>query len=127
MVGDIFDRLSCSKVAHRYLVDTSFETYSMDDQTTQAAFNAIHHGNFKFIFGDKRVEEPVVQCVSVKLMTQNNGETSDRYRVVFSDTQNYVQTMLSTSMNDEVHADRLKKGVICKLLGYQANNVKGKR
>lgn len=69
----------------------------------------------------------MVQCVQIKPMQQGNGEATERYRVVFSDTKNYVQTMLATSINDEIHQDRLKKGVIAKLLTYQANNVKGKR
>lgn len=93
-----------------------------------AAFNAINHGNFQHMFvGSKRAQDPIVQCVSVKLMTQNGGDASDRYRVVFSDTQNYVQTMLATNVNDLVQQGKLQKGCICQLLAYQANNVKGKR
>lgn len=39
--------------------------------------------------------EPVVQCVQVKpLAPQPNGQ--DRYRAVFSDITNYVQTMIAT-------------------------------
>ena len=94
-----------------------------------AATSAINVGSLQAIFQDTpgRVQQPVVQCVQIKPMQQSNGEATERYRVVFSDTKNYVQTMLATSINDEIHQDRLKKGVIAKLLTYQANNVKGKR
>lgn len=94
-----------------------------------AATDAIDVGSLQAIFQNTtgRVQQPVVQCVQIKPMSQSNGEATERYRVIFSDTKNYVQTMLATSINDEIHSDRLKKGVIAKLLMYQANSVKGKR
>lgn len=93
------------------------------------ALSRIDVGSLQAIFQQTpgRVEQPVVQCVQIKPMQQSNGESSERYRVVFSDSQNYVQTMLATSINDEIHGDRLKKGVVAQLLTYQANYVKGKR
>lgn len=96
---------------------------------SSAAMSAINVGSLQAIFQDTpgRVPQPVVQCVQIKPMQQSNGEATERYRVIFSDTKNYVQTMLATSINDEIHQDRLKKGVIAKLLTYQANHVKGKR
>ena len=96
---------------------------------SQAAISAVDVGSLQAIFQNTagRVEQPVVQCVQIKPMQQSTGEATERYRVVFSDTKNYVQTMLATSINDEIHQDRLKKGVLAKLMSYQANNVKGKR
>ncbi|KAK5083667.1 Replication factor A protein 1 [Lithohypha guttulata] len=98
----------------------------MDASEVQAA---IDKGSLQAIFQDSpgRVQQPVVQCVQIKPMSQSNGEATERYRVVFSDTQNYVQTMLATSINDEIHQDRLKKGAVVQLVSYQANLVKGKR
>jgi replication factor A1 len=49
------------------------------------------------IFDESRTAEsqPVVQCVQIKpLAPQPNG--TERYRAVFSDISNYVQTMLAT-------------------------------
>ena len=93
------------------------------------ALAAMSAGSLQAIFQDTpgRVQQPIVQCVQVKPMQQNNGEQMERFRVVFSDSKNYVQTMLATQLNDEIHQDRLKKGALAKLLSYQANNVKGKR
>lgn len=51
------------------------------------------------IFDDTKdqVQEPIVQCVQVKpLPPQPNHQ--ERYRAVFSDVANYVQTMLATRM-----------------------------
>ena len=101
----------------------------MSEADQQAAMDAINVGSLQAIFQNSpgRIEQPIVQCVQVKPMQQTNGEAVERYRVVFSDTQNYVQTMLATQSNDEIHNDRLKKGVIVKLVSYQANLVKNKR
>jgi len=98
----------------------------MDPSTALQRLNA---GSLQAIFQNTpgRVEQPVVQCVQIKPMTQSNGEPSERYRVVFSDSKNYVQTMLATQLNDEIHEGRLKRGVIAQIMAYQANNVKGKR
>lgn len=98
----------------------------MDADKAQAALDV---GSLQAIFENTpgRVQQPVVQCVQIKPMQNSGGEVTERYRVVFSDSKNYVQTMLATTINDEIHSDRLKKGVLVQLFGYQANSVKGKR
>lgn len=98
---------------------------NVDSATAMAQIDA---GSLRAIFEDTpgRKVTPYCQCVQIKPM-MSNGEASERYRVVFSDTTNYVQTMLATSLNDEINSGRLQKGVIVQLLTYQANNVKGKR
>ena len=94
-----------------------------------AAQGALDKGSLIAIFQNTpgRIEQPTVQCVQVKPMSQASGETVERYRVVFSDSVNYVQTMLATSINDEIQQGRLQKGAVVQLLSYQANMVKGKR
>lgn len=44
-----------------------------------------------------QVPEPIVQCVQIKALPAQPGQ-SERYRAVFSDIANYVQTMLATRM-----------------------------
>lgn len=92
-----------------------------------AALQRLDAGALADIFNGTpgRVTEPVVQCVSIKPM-QNQGDV-ERHRVVFSDSKNYVLTMPSSAVNDEIHSGRLRRGVVVQLIGYQANNVKGKR
>ncbi|RMZ83171.1 hypothetical protein DV738_g1159, partial [Chaetothyriales sp. CBS 135597] len=72
-----------------------------------------------------RVEQPVVQCLQVKPIPSQDGP--ERFRVVFSDTKNYVLTMLATAANHHIQSGALRRGVIVQLLGYQANNIKQKK
>ncbi|RMZ88907.1 hypothetical protein DV736_g3864, partial [Chaetothyriales sp. CBS 134916] len=74
-----------------------------------------------------RVEQPVVQCVQIKKIASQESAGPERYRVVFSDTKNYVQTMLATAANHHIHSGALKRGGLLQLLGYQANNVRHKK
>lgn len=49
-----------------------------------------------------QVREPIVQCVQVKPLPPQPGHP-ERYRAVFSDIANYVQTMLATRMLGQPH------------------------
>ncbi|KAK2747607.1 Replication factor A protein 1 [Onygenales sp. PD_40] len=85
-------------------------------------------GALSAIFDDSKpnVAEPVVQCVQVKpLPAQPNGP--ERFRAVFSDISNYVQTMLATQANHFVTSGQLVRGCFVRLKSFQANLVKGKR
>lgn len=55
------------------------------------------------IFDDTKpqIREPIVQCVQVKPLPPQPGHP-ERYRAVFSDIANYVQTMLATRMLDQL-------------------------
>ena len=44
---------------------------------------------------DKAVSQPVLQCVQVKPLAGQQGGP-ERFRVVFSDINNFVQSMLAT-------------------------------
>ncbi|EEH16301.1 hypothetical protein PABG_06388 [Paracoccidioides brasiliensis Pb03] len=85
-------------------------------------------GALSAIFDDSKpkVAEPVVQCVQVKpLPPQPNSP--ERFRAVFSDISNYVQTMLATQANHYVTSGQLVRGCFVRLKSFQANLVKGKR
>ncbi|CAG8167778.1 unnamed protein product [Penicillium salamii] len=72
-----------------------------------------------------QVPEPIVQCVQIKSLPAQPGQP-ERYRAVFSDIANYVQTMLATQVNPVVLDGSLRKGTFVKLKSFQANSVKGK-
>src|SRR5690554_6738229 len=97
---------------------------------------------------DRRARDfpvPVCQCVQIKpIASQGNG--AERYRIVLSDTKNFVQSMLATGMdgsldrfmaqeytnrnigsNHFIHEQKLKKGSLVRLKQFQANALKGKR
>ncbi|RAH45988.1 replication factor A subunit protein RFA1 [Aspergillus brunneoviolaceus CBS 621.78] len=85
-------------------------------------------GALSAIFDETKpqIQEPIVQCVQIKPLPpqQNNQE---RFRAVFSDISNYVQTMLATQLNHKVTSGLLRKGCFVKLKSFQANAVKGKK
>ncbi|KAJ5992886.1 Replication factor A protein 1 [Penicillium sp. IBT 35674x] len=92
------------------------------------AASMITVGALSAIFDDTKaqVQEPIVQCVQVKpLPPQPNHQ--ERYRAVFSDVANYVQTMLATQANHVVTNGSLRKGCFVRLKSFQANSVKGKK
>ena len=93
----------------------------------------------------KEFPVPICQCVQIKPLGSQGEGSSERYRVVLSDIQNFVQSMLATrkeqmtqgyqllpltevlEANHVIHEGKLKKGSIVRLKQYQANAVKGKR
>ncbi|KAK1148283.1 Replication factor A protein 1 [Aspergillus melleus] len=92
------------------------------------AASQISVGALSAIFDETKPQfpEPIVQCVQIKPLPpqQNHAE---RYRAVFSDISNYVQTMLATQANPLVTSGLLRKGCFVKLKAFQANSVKGKK
>ncbi|PWY65649.1 replication factor-a protein [Aspergillus heteromorphus CBS 117.55] len=92
------------------------------------AASRVSFGALSAIFDDTKPQtpEPIVQCVHIKPLPpqQNNQE---RYRAVFSDISNYVQTMLATQLNPIVTGGVLRKGCFVRLKSFQANSVKGKK
>ncbi|OAX85193.1 hypothetical protein ACJ72_00422 [Emergomyces africanus] len=92
------------------------------------AASQITRGALSAIFDDSKpkVAEPIVQCVQVKpLPAPPNGP--ERFRAVFSDITNYVQTMLATQANHYVTSGKLVRGSFVRLKSFQANTVKTKQ
>ncbi|KAF7719189.1 Replication factor A DNA-binding subunit [Penicillium ucsense] len=92
------------------------------------AASQITVGALSAIFDDTKpqVREPIVQCVQVKPLPPQ-ATNPERYRAVFSDIANYVQTMLATQANHLVTEGSLRKGCFVRLKSFQANSVKGKK
>ena len=63
----------------------------------EAAFNAVTHGALRRITDGEEIIEPVLQCVQIKPMAQGAGG-QERWRVVFNDTINFIQGMMSMRM-----------------------------
>lgn len=75
---------------------------------------------------DQVVPNPVFQVLQIKpIAAQSN--TPARYRIVFSDTENFIQSMLATQANHLVLSGELEKGCFVRLSAYQANQVKDKK
>lgn len=72
---------------------------------------------------------PVLQCLQYKVLEAKAGVpgAAERYRVVLSDIDNFVQCMLATQANHVVHDGLLEKGCIVRMKQYQAQSLRGKR
>jgi replication factor A1 len=94
----------------------------------QIAAARVDQGSLAAIFEDTpgRIQQPLVQCVQIKPIAPQ-PDTPERFRVVYSDIQNYVQTMLAIPANTYVTGEKLKKGCFVRLKSYQANAIKGKK
>lgn len=89
------------------------------------AFSAVSHGCLRQVFSGEDVVDPVVQCVQIKPM-QAGANGAERFRVVFNDTVNFIQSMIAQQANHIIHDGKLKKGSLCRLKQFQANSVKDK-
>ena len=87
--------------------------------------DAITTGCLRRVFAGENIVDPVVQCVQIKPMANSNTGV-ERFRVVFNDTVNFIQSMLAQQTNWIVHEGKLKKGSLCRLKTFQANSVKDK-
>lgn len=89
------------------------------------------------------MQNPILQCVQIKPLQGASG-TVERFRVVFSDIRNFIQSMLATreshlmplprpctdcltELNHLVHDGKFKRGCFVKVTDYQSNEVKGKK
>ncbi|KAK4089691.1 hypothetical protein ACCO45_006025 [Purpureocillium lilacinum] len=94
------------------------------------AASSLSKGSLDVIFNDpdkaqKMFPVPVMQCLQIKQMAPS-AQGGDRYRLVMSDGDNYVQTMLATQANHVVHENKLVRGCFCRIKQYTPNNLKGK-
>ncbi|MCJ1429364.1 Replication factor A protein 1 [Sticta canariensis] len=88
----------------------------------------VNRGALRLIFGNPEgaAPEPVLQCVQIKPLAGQQGSV-ERFRVVLSDIDSFVQCMLATQVCHVVHEGKLRKGCFVRLKSFQANEVKGKK
>jgi replication factor A1 len=87
------------------------------------AVSALTHGALRRISDDEPCVDPIVQCVQIKPMAPG-AQGQERYRVVWNDTVNFIQSMITQQANWIVTEGKLKKGSLCRLKQFQANMVK---
>ena len=73
--------------------------------------------------------QPTLQLLSFKKVapTGGPGGSVDRYRVIVSDGQNFLQSMLATQLNFLVEEDMVAKGAIAVIEKFTANFIQGRR
>lgn len=74
---------------------------------------------------------PIVQILSVKKVGSVNSSgaasTPDRYRIIVSDGESFLQSMLATQLNHFVDEGQINKNTICRLDKFTCNMVQEKR
>ncbi|KZV65414.1 replication factor-a protein [Peniophora sp. CONT] len=77
---------------------------------------------------------PTLQFLSIKLVGNANttpapadGDRPDRYRIIISDGQHFLQAMLATQLNDMVQTNVIGKNTIATIEKMVCNTIGGKR
>lgn len=71
-------------------------------------------------------QNPILQVLQVKKATTSSNGVPDRYRMVLSDGQHYMQAMLGTQLNYLPEQEQLIKNSIIKLTNYAVNTVQNR-
>ena len=73
-------------------------------------------------------ETPILQVLAVKkLNATGSANAQDRWRLVLSDGQYFIQSMMATQLNHMIEKNDVQKGVLIKLLQYTTNKMKDKK
>ncbi|KAL7413747.1 hypothetical protein BDY24DRAFT_414880 [Mrakia frigida] len=72
--------------------------------------------------------QPVLQVLSVKKVPANGAAGSpDRYRLILSDGDHFMQSMLATQLNEHVDSGVIDRNSVIKITGFALNNVQQRR
>lgn len=70
---------------------------------------------------------PKLQVLSIKKVGASTGTSADRYRVIVSDGQYFLQAMLATQLNQLVENETVTKNSIVVIDKFTCNFVQDKR
>jgi replication factor A1 len=96
----------------------------MADLLTPGVIRAIHDSEVQPVPG---YENPILQVLAVKKINSTAPTGTERWRVVLSDGNHFIQSMLATQLNPLVQSNEIQKGVFIRLLQYTMNKMKDKR
>ncbi|ORY31367.1 hypothetical protein BCR39DRAFT_90121 [Naematelia encephala] len=71
--------------------------------------------------------QPVLQVLSVKKINAPAASGTDRYRIILSDGEYFIQSMLATQLNNFVDDGSLAKNAVIKLTSFVTNAVQGRK
>ncbi|GME41273.1 Nucleic acid binding OB-fold tRNA/helicase-type [Neofusicoccum parvum] len=99
----------------------------MASELAEQAARAISRRSLLGIFekGPESGENATLQCVQIKHMDNKSGE--ERYRIVLSDMDNFIQSMLAQQMNHVITSGQLKKGSIIRLKSFNPQVIKERK
>jgi replication factor A1 len=96
----------------------------MADLLSPGVIRVIHDSESQPVPG---YENPVLQVLAVKKINSTAPNATERWRVVLSDGNHFIQSMLATQLNIMVQNNAIQKGVFIRLLQYTMNKMKDKR
>jgi len=68
-----------------------------------------------------------VQFLSIKQVTPGNNSALDRYRIIISDGEHFLQAMLATQLNALVKGNTVGKNTVAVIDKFTCNFVQNKR
>ena len=71
--------------------------------------------------------EPIVQVLSIKKVGPSGGNNVDRYRVIVSDGECFLQAMMATQLNHFVEDGHIGKNTIVAIEKFTCNFLQAKR
>lgn len=89
------------------------------EMITQGVLNAIFNHSDQL---DKDFPEPVYQCLQMKSFSSE--QVGERWRLVLSDIEHFVQCILVSQQNHLVLEGKLKVGSIVRVRSYTAHHIK---
>ncbi|KAL1919956.1 uncharacterized protein VTP21DRAFT_1888 [Calcarisporiella thermophila] len=93
------------------------------DKITVGSISAIYHEQ-----NDSPLSrDPVVQVVNIKQIPSNNPNIPQRYRLIISDGQFYMQGMLATQLNEHITNGSLVKNSLVRLKRFVCNTVQHRK
>ncbi|KAH9945846.1 replication factor-a protein [Epithele typhae] len=71
--------------------------------------------------------QPTLQLLSFKQVGPTGGSATDRYRVIVSDGEHFLQSMLATQLNYLVQEEQIAKGAIAVIEKFTVNFIQNRR
>jgi Replication factor-A protein 1, N-terminal domain len=99
---------------------------SMANLLVPGIIRTLHEGDVSPIPGH---ETPILQVLAVKKLAATNAAVTntERWRIVLSDGEHFIQSMLATQLNHMIANNEIQKGVLVKLTQYTTNKMKEKK
>merc|ERR1712137_1061977 len=73
------------------------------------------------------LDAPIVQVLGIKRIESHTTQQEERYRIVLSDAQFYVQAILSRELNHFVTENTLSTRCFVKLIQFICSEIQGRR
>eukprot|EP00118_Oscarella_pearsei_P026443 m.309911 g.309911 ORF g.309911 m.309911 type:complete len:619 (+) comp48548_c0_seq1:47-1903(+) len=84
-------------------------------------------GVIQAIVQGKTPQNPVVQILNMKKIQSPGGNAQDRYRLIISDGDSTLNSMMATQLNSLILNDEVERFAVLRLTKYVSNEVSGRK